>query len=151
MCEILSIHGQWLVVGAGGIGCELLKNLVLMGVGCNPDGSITVTDMDTVSRVNLPDQTLYQLSDVGRPKSPTAARALRSINSSAQVHALQERFESETENIFDSSFFESISGIFVLVPAYPEFCARCHLFLRTAPDDPKCGTLTFMCRCVFCC
>jgi molybdopterin/thiamine biosynthesis adenylyltransferase len=80
---------QWLVVGAGGLGCEVLKNMVLMGVGCSPDGCITVTDMDVVSKPNLTDQLLYQLEDVDRPKTPTAARALRAINPGAQIHALQ--------------------------------------------------------------
>ncbi len=85
----LAIPLQWLVVGAGGLGCEVLKNMVLMGVGCSPDGCITVTDMDVVSKPNLTDQLLYQLEDVDRPKTPTAARALRAINPGAQIHALQ--------------------------------------------------------------
>ena len=37
-----------LVVGAGGIGCELLKNLVL--VGCE---KLTVVDLDTIDVSNL--------------------------------------------------------------------------------------------------
>jgi molybdopterin/thiamine biosynthesis adenylyltransferase len=80
---------QWLVVGAGGLGCEALKNLVMMGVGCSSNGSITITDMDVVSKPNLVDQLLYQLEDVDRAKAPAAARALRTINPSAQIHALQ--------------------------------------------------------------
>lgn len=80
---------QWLVVGAGGLGSEALKNLVLMGVGCSCNGSITVTDMDVISKPNLTDQLLYQLEDVDRAKTPTAARALRTINPAAQIHALQ--------------------------------------------------------------
>lgn len=80
---------QWLVVGAGGLGCEALKDLVLMGVGCSSNGNITVTDMDTVSKPNLIDQVLYQPEDVSRAKAPTAARALRTINPAAQIHALQ--------------------------------------------------------------
>lgn len=102
---------QWLVVGAGGLGSEVLKNLVMMGVGCNLRGNITVTDMDYVSRPNLVDQFLYRLDDVGRPKTPAAAKALRNINPAAKIHALQEIFDSDAENIFDSSFFKSISGI----------------------------------------
>lgn len=79
---------QWLVVGAGGLGCEALKDLVLMGVGCSSNGCITVTDVDTVSKANLTDQVLYQAEDVSRAKAPTAARALRTINPAAQIHAL---------------------------------------------------------------
>jgi len=32
------------LVGAGALGCEFLKNLALMGVGCGEGGSVTVTD-----------------------------------------------------------------------------------------------------------
>ena len=101
---------QWLVVGAGGIGCEVLKNLVLMGVGCGPSGSITISDMDRVSKPNYTDQLLYHIDDLGKHKAATAGRALRKINPEAQIRALQERFDVETEHIFDLSFFHSLSG-----------------------------------------
>jgi ubiquitin-activating enzyme E1 len=29
--------GKWFVVGAGAIGCELLKNFAMMGLGCSPE------------------------------------------------------------------------------------------------------------------
>lgn len=36
------------VVGAGAVGCELLKNLAMMGIGSNSDGMIHLTDMDGI-------------------------------------------------------------------------------------------------------
>lgn len=134
---------QWLVVGAGGIGCEVLKNLVLMGVGCSFDGSITVTDMDYVSKPNLIDQLLYHIDDVGRPKTPTAGRALRKINPQAQIHALQEKFDSETEEVFDSSFFNSISGVFSAVDTASSrlyIDMRCVTYGRPMIDGGKHGS-----------
>uniref|UniRef100_A0A7I4DHT6 Ubiquitin-activating enzyme E1 C-terminal domain-containing protein n=1 Tax=Physcomitrium patens TaxID=3218 RepID=A0A7I4DHT6_PHYPA len=134
---------QWLVVGAGGIGCEALKGLVLMGVGCSSNGSITITDMDTVSKPNLIDQVLYQLEDVGRAKAPSAARALRTINPAAQIHALTERFDTETETIFDSSFFNSIAGVFSAVDTSSSrlyLDTRCVSNRRPMVDGGKHGT-----------
>lgn len=31
---------RYFLVGAGAIGCEMLKNWAVMGIGCGPNGSI---------------------------------------------------------------------------------------------------------------
>lgn len=51
-------------VGAGAIGCELLKNFAMMGLAAGPGGDLTVADMDTVSLSNLHRQFLYRSADI---------------------------------------------------------------------------------------
>ena len=51
-------------VGAGAIGCELLKNFAMMGLAAGPGGDLTVTDMDTVALSNLHRQLLYHSADI---------------------------------------------------------------------------------------
>merc|ERR1712226_1386637 len=56
-----------LMVGAGGIGCELLKNLVLSGFI-----DIVIIDLDTIDVSNLNRQFLFQKQHVGKSKSACA-------------------------------------------------------------------------------
>ncbi|KAK4892468.1 hypothetical protein LTR28_002333, partial [Elasticomyces elasticus] len=41
------------LVGAGAIGCEMLKNWAMIGLSTGPKGRITVTDMDQIEKSNL--------------------------------------------------------------------------------------------------
>jgi ubiquitin-activating enzyme E1 len=47
------LRQRWFIVGAGAIGCELLKNFAMMGVGCGTGGSVKITDMDQIELSNL--------------------------------------------------------------------------------------------------
>lgn len=61
------------MVGAGAIGCELLKNFAMIGLGAG-SGQITVTDMDLIEKSNLNRQFLFRPHDVQHAKSVTAAK-----------------------------------------------------------------------------
>ena len=53
-----------LMVGAGGIGCELLKNLVLTGFG-----EVHIVDLDTIDLSNLNRQFLFRHEHIKKSKA----------------------------------------------------------------------------------
>lgn len=69
-----------LLVGAGGIGCELLKDLILMGIG-----EIHVLDLDTIDLSNLNRQFLFRQRDIKQSKSLTAVKAVEHFNLSSKL------------------------------------------------------------------
>lgn len=69
-----------LLIGAGGIGSELLKDLILMEFG-----EIHIVDLDTIDLSNLNRQFLFRQRDLKKPKSTTAVKAVQRFNNSVLV------------------------------------------------------------------
>lgn len=69
-----------LVIGAGALGNEVLKNLALLGVG-----QILVYDLDTIEDSNLTRSVLFRQSDVGGTKAEVAADEVRAINPDCHI------------------------------------------------------------------
>ena len=101
---------KYFVVGAGAIGCELMKNFAMLGVGAE-NGCVTITDMDLIEKSNLNRQFLFRPSDVQKPKSSTAARVIKSMNPLMNVVAHENRVCSETEKVYNDEFFEELDGV----------------------------------------
>ena len=102
---------RYFLVGSGAIGCEMLKNWALMGVGTGADGRITVTDMDTIERSNLNRQFLFRPADLDQPKSEVAARAVQAMNPGLHIEPLTTRVGADTEATFNDDFFDSLHGV----------------------------------------
>ena len=71
-----------MVVGAGAIGNELIKNLTLLGIG-----RILIYDMDSIESTNLTRSVLYRAKDVGRYKAEVAAERAAEMNPDIKAKA----------------------------------------------------------------
>jgi len=74
------LSARVMVVGAGALGNEILKNLALLGIG-----HIFIVDMDNIENSNLSRSVLYRESDEGRSKAEVAAARIKEINPSIKV------------------------------------------------------------------
>ncbi len=72
-----------MVVGAGALGNEILKNLALVGIG-----NILVIDMDVVENSNLSRSVLFRTSNEGMKKAYAAAQMVKEINPDCRIEWL---------------------------------------------------------------
>ena len=79
-----------LVVGAGALGNEILKNLALLGFG-----QVALVDLDTIERSNLSRAVLFRESDIGSHKAEAAARATMSMSDDIHVQPLRANIVNE--------------------------------------------------------
>lgn len=99
---------QLFMVGCGAIGCEMLKNYAMIGVGTGPKGKVTITDNDLIEKSNLNRQFLFRPQDIQKSKSLTAAKAILGINSEIKIEPHQHKVSPETEQvIYNDDFFRS--------------------------------------------
>uniref|UniRef100_A0A4W3JDR2 SUMO-activating enzyme subunit 2 n=1 Tax=Callorhinchus milii TaxID=7868 RepID=A0A4W3JDR2_CALMI len=87
-------ESKLLVVGAGGIGCELLKNLVLGGFR-----DIEVIDLDTIDVSNLNRQFLFQKKHVGKSKAQVAKESVLQFCPQAKITAYHDSIMNPDYNV----------------------------------------------------
>ena len=136
-------ESKYFVVGSGAIGCEMLKNFAMMGIGSGQNGAIFVTDMDSIERSNLNRQFLFRSKDVSKMKSKVAAEAIKQMNPSINITAYVEGVLPETEHIYNDKFFENLTGVVNAldnVKARQYIDRRCVYYQKPLVDSGTLGT-----------
>ncbi|KAK3683427.1 hypothetical protein B0T22DRAFT_385519 [Podospora appendiculata] len=105
-----------LMVGAGGIGCELLKNLVLTGFR-----EVHIVDLDTIDLSNLNRQFLFRHEHIKKSKALVAKEAAQRFNPNVEIVA-------HHANIKDAEFnIEWFSSFAIVFNALDNLEARRHV------------------------
>lgn len=76
-------NAKVMVVGAGALGNEVIKNLALMGIG-----NIFIVDFDKIELANLSRSVLFRETDNNRSKAEIAAARARAVNPDVNVQYL---------------------------------------------------------------
>lgn len=100
---------QVLVLGVGGLGCEILKNLVTIGIP-----TIHIVDLDTIELTNLNRQFLFNECDIGKSKAIVAAKY---INQKKFPSLVKDRFVTVIPHYQDLTKFtlEFISAFSIII------------------------------------
>ena len=120
-------QSELFMVGSGAIGCELLKNYAMLGVGA--EGKIILTDPDVIEVSNLNRQFLFREKHVRKAKSLTAAASAQQMNPELKGHLIArlDKVHEGTSHIFTDKFFESLT---VTTNALDNIQARRYVDLR---------------------
>ncbi|XP_071359280.1 ubiquitin-like modifier-activating enzyme 6 [Trachinotus anak] len=132
------------MVGCGAIGCEMLKNFALLGVGlAKSSGEVCITDPDLIEKSNLNRQFLFRPHHIQKPKSTTAAEATRDINPDLHVDAHLNKVCPATESIYSDSFYSRLNLVVTAldnVEARRYVDSRCVSNQRPLLDSGTMGT-----------
>src|SRR3990167_887553 len=91
------------VIGSGAIGCELIKNLGMIGVK-----QIYLTDPDHIEKSNLSRQFFFNDADIRQSKSETVAKKIKLMNPDTNINVYKQKMCEETEKIFNDDFHSKI-------------------------------------------
>ncbi|KAI8600010.1 putative ubiquitin-like activating enzyme [Dissophora ornata] len=105
-----------LMVGAGGIGCELLKNLVMSGFR-----NIEVIDLDTIDLSNLNRQFLFQKQHIKKSKAHIAKASALAFNPNVNIVS---RHQNIKEQEFSVDWFKNFD---LVMNALDNLDARRHV------------------------
>ncbi|MFX1316048.1 MAG: ThiF family adenylyltransferase [Promethearchaeota archaeon] len=91
-------NSRVLIAGIGGLGCEIAKNLAMLGVG-----HIDLVDLDIIEHSNLNRQILFTGVKMGEPKAVVAAKKLKELNPNIIIKGYHTSLERLDPTIYQAA------------------------------------------------
>ena len=108
-------HARILVSGCTGLSNEILKNIVLAGVG-----SVTIADSTTVTESDLGSQFFLRAADIGLNKAKAVAMRVKALNPNVDVKIVDKSVEEQPDSFYDA--FDIVCLVGTVYP--PAFMTR---------------------------
>ena len=139
------------MIGAGALGCELLKYFAMMGISTESNSLLTVTDHDRIEKSNLSRQFLFRENEIKQLKSECAINAIKLMNDKVNCIARQEFVNEKTENLFNKEFFKKQSAVVIAVDNFEartyisEQCEKYNIpYFNCGTDGPYANVEAFI-------
>ncbi|MBU7019068.1 MAG: ThiF family adenylyltransferase [Theionarchaea archaeon] len=102
----MTVYDQWnqkkmekttiFVAGVGALGCEIAKNLILMGTG-----RVILCDYDDIELSNVSRQMLFRDEDIGKKKADVAQKCLLRMNEFTSVEAYSQKIQELPGTVYE--------------------------------------------------
>jgi molybdopterin/thiamine biosynthesis adenylyltransferase len=121
-----------LIAGVGGLGCEIAKNLAMIGVG-----NLYLVDIDIIEHSNLNRQILFAGAQLGEAKAKVAAERLKEINPNINIKGYHTSLERLNPAIYRA--VDLVIGGLDSVNARLNLNAQCIRFKKPLVDGGVSG------------
>lgn len=121
-----------LIAGVGGLGCEIAKNLAMLGVG-----HIDLVDLDIIEHSNLNRQILFAGARMGAAKAVVAAQKLKEINPNITIKGYHSSLERLNPAIYQAA--DVVIGGLDSMNARLNLNAQCMRFRKPLVDGGVSG------------
>lgn len=91
-------NSRVLIAGVGGLGCEIAKNLAMLGVG-----HLDLVDLDIIEHSNLNRQILFAGAKEGEAKAIVAAKRLKDINPNVTIKGYYTSLERLDPSLYQAA------------------------------------------------
>lgn len=151
-------NAKILVAGAGALGCEIIKNLSLLGVGAIKDKenncanqNVIVVDNDLIELSNLNRQFLFHKENIGESKAICSCNSAIKINKEINFKPICEKLCINTEKKLSKSFYSQFDIVFSCLDNYEGkmyLDSKCTLFeipsILGGALGPRAKTMNFI-------